>query len=304
MNRTDQVVIGSLQQQISQLQEQISLLNQAIGTVKPSESSQQNLLSVTPTGQVQASFSGLVNALGLILPAGGVGTIGPANEIIWERQTDGAVLATLSAYDNGFSGAVMESISTAVTPETLSQNIFRATSPSGHVAGINLQSGTTAGSGQVTAIAQDDVNLTIQGGILIDSNADSDWAFRADKQIETGISGTGTWLNYTFTQCGAYYVFIRLVGANISEGYTYLILMPEPIIQAEIVGYGAWIYNPQPQGYTVVSLSNAIAPGFGNTGRPVFTGAPAVLTVGTNALPVSSTIYMTIMRIGGIGGQG
>lgn len=85
--------------QVRQLQAQVAALaGQTTG-----EALVPNYLTVDPQGRTGAAFSGLINALGLILPMTEDFTVSPINEITWEADTDGAQLAHIQA-DSGFSG--------------------------------------------------------------------------------------------------------------------------------------------------------------------------------------------------------
>lgn len=59
-------------------------------------------LTIDGQGRVSASFTGLINALGLVIPSG-VSTTVPAgvNEIAWERASDGALVANVWAGEAG-----------------------------------------------------------------------------------------------------------------------------------------------------------------------------------------------------------
>src|SRR5215469_4121771 len=75
------------------LEERVSALESLLGAAI-SEEGQANYVSVDPTtGQTGATFTGLVHALGLILPAGTTGAATPQNEVVWSRTTDNAHVA-------------------------------------------------------------------------------------------------------------------------------------------------------------------------------------------------------------------
>src|SRR5215469_3602327 len=58
-----------------------------------------NFITINPNGTVGANFTGLINALGLILPAG-TGAVSQAqNTVTWNRTTDNVPIATLYAFD-------------------------------------------------------------------------------------------------------------------------------------------------------------------------------------------------------------
>jgi hypothetical protein len=88
--------MNSLQQQISQLQAQVAQLKGAASI----EAGQPNYLTINPaTGAIGANFTGLINALGLILPAALPPlTQTPSNTIEWQRPSDGTPVADIYAF--------------------------------------------------------------------------------------------------------------------------------------------------------------------------------------------------------------
>lgn len=81
------------------LEDRVHALERRLTDLAEPDTLAPNVLTFTG-GTVGAKFTGLVNALGLVLPAG-VGSPAPNNEIVWERISDGAVVATLSAVSGG-----------------------------------------------------------------------------------------------------------------------------------------------------------------------------------------------------------
>ncbi len=71
-------------------------------TARRSEALQANYLTIDPvTKVIGATFTGLINALGLILPAGSGAAPPTTNRIIWQRASDGAAIADLFGYSSG-----------------------------------------------------------------------------------------------------------------------------------------------------------------------------------------------------------
>lgn len=94
-------------------------------------------LTITPTGQVGADFTGLINALGLIIPAGISTQPQPQNQIVWE-ETNGGIVANIFAAD--FAGETELSLQS----ENPAQN------PSGGGA-VTLESQATQGIATLSA---------------------------------------------------------------------------------------------------------------------------------------------------------
>lgn len=90
----------SIEQRIAALEAQLAALRDDVEA--GGEALQPTYLTINPnTGLVGADFTGLVNALGLIIPAGSVFTPTPVNRIEWQRQSDGAVVADLYGVESG-----------------------------------------------------------------------------------------------------------------------------------------------------------------------------------------------------------
>lgn len=91
--------------QLAALQQQVDALQRQINQLSGDESLSPNYLTVTPGGQVGANFTGLINALGLIIPASTFPTPGAQNSIQWIQQSNGAQVASVGAGYTGAGGA-------------------------------------------------------------------------------------------------------------------------------------------------------------------------------------------------------
>lgn len=90
--------VGPLLSRIARLEQAVASLQ---GQAGGGESLSPNYLTLGVDGEVGANFTGVVNALGLTLPAGVPLAPGPANEISWVRTADGDVVAVLTADTSG-----------------------------------------------------------------------------------------------------------------------------------------------------------------------------------------------------------
>jgi hypothetical protein len=127
--------IQSLQLQIQALQQQ---MQQVAAMAQGGETLQPTYLTVSPSGQVSASFSGQVNALGLILPAGIASSPPDTSRVEWRRTSDNALVADVFAYHDILLGG-----------DHLQANVYGATNA---VAEIGAIAGSSISS--VTAQAQ------------------------------------------------------------------------------------------------------------------------------------------------------
>lgn len=84
------------------ISDRLTRLEQLVRT--PGEQLSPNYLTVDAAGRVGAMFSGLINALGLILPASSISTPPGQSQIQWQRTSDGAVVAQIYAQDLGGAG--------------------------------------------------------------------------------------------------------------------------------------------------------------------------------------------------------
>jgi hypothetical protein len=92
-------ILGDLQARVSALEAQ----QQGVD-----ESSQPNYLTYDPaTGTIGGNFTGLIHALGLLIPAS-IAALGPTaqtvNQVVWQRTSDGAVTASFTGYSGGVTG--------------------------------------------------------------------------------------------------------------------------------------------------------------------------------------------------------
>lgn len=82
--------VQALEQQVQQL-----------STTQRDETLQPTYVTINPaTGAVGALFTGLINALGVIIPTGSLVNPAAANEIAWERASDNAITAYVGGVEN------------------------------------------------------------------------------------------------------------------------------------------------------------------------------------------------------------
>jgi hypothetical protein len=123
----------STQARLAALEQAVQAL--AEGTIGP-ESLNPNYLTVNPQGQTGASFTGLVNALGLILPAAVAQQL-PAqttNQVVWEDTGSGALVASLEGFSVGPVGSGGRGMIVQSVPEANGDSsyiVLRALSDSG-----------------------------------------------------------------------------------------------------------------------------------------------------------------------------
>jgi hypothetical protein len=145
--------VDSLQLQIDQLQQQLTALAQTVGG---SEVLEPNYLTVDPAGNVGANFTGTINALGLILPAGVSPSTTAQNQVRWQRQSDGALTALLEAYHSSSTIPASDwlhlSVGGPATASPASDVLIEARS-AGNVAAGQLTVSQNAAVGQITAYA-------------------------------------------------------------------------------------------------------------------------------------------------------
>jgi hypothetical protein len=78
-------VLADIETRLSALEALVGA--QAVDTLQP------NYLTVNPDGTIGADFTGEIHAEGLVIPAGSTSAPPDVNRVIWERQSDGAVVA-------------------------------------------------------------------------------------------------------------------------------------------------------------------------------------------------------------------
>jgi hypothetical protein len=124
--------LASLQAQITALKQQ---MQQVAATAQGGETLQPTYLTVSPTGQVGANFSGVVSASALALKAGTARGGYVANSVQWVRQSDGALVAFAEAWN-------------AAANDELTLQATQATA--GDATGVLLMANGLAGSGNAS----------------------------------------------------------------------------------------------------------------------------------------------------------
>lgn len=103
--------VGGLLQRLQRLEQAVSALQAQAGG---GEQLSPNYLTLGPDGEVGANFTGLINALGLIIPAG-IAQQPPqvaSDQIVWEAQgpSGGIFTANVQGYSTGPAGSGTRSI--------------------------------------------------------------------------------------------------------------------------------------------------------------------------------------------------
>jgi hypothetical protein len=143
--------VRGLQLQIDQLAAQVRQLQAA---AQGDEALQPTYLTVDNQGRVSASFSGVVTALGLTLPAFAGSTPAATNQIQWLRTSDQALVARLAAGEtNPAPGSIDELLLQLQQTNTANQTILQlnAQNPVGTAQGPELQLLNTPGQPTNTA---------------------------------------------------------------------------------------------------------------------------------------------------------
>jgi hypothetical protein len=86
----------------AELEQRLAALESAVAGLQAQPVADQlspNYLTMTSGGQVGANFSGVINALGVTLPAGTVKAAN--NEVAWKRTSDGAAVADIYGVSGG-----------------------------------------------------------------------------------------------------------------------------------------------------------------------------------------------------------
>lgn len=229
---------GPLVARIARLEQIVSQLQ---GQAGGGEALSPNFLTVTPAGQVGASFTGLVNALGLVLPTGAVLTPPSINRIIWQRASDGADTADISAVEN--SGLSILQLNTyADAPDTATEILLLARDPSlgaslevvaggasnefirANVGSRNVQIIGQDGSSNFVQIASDAVAIDRFGGInpngTINTAGSGDWTATrnavGDYTVGYNASGAGNGniVNVTVVKGSGFVLAPELVVVN------------------------------------------------------------------------------------------
>lgn len=153
----------------------------ALEALDPGETLQPNYLSINPaTGQIGANFSGLIQALGLILPAAGSSLLPyPQNSSIeWVRQSDGAVVAQQSALSSGGT-------------ESLEIRSYRAPGGDNAIVGVGTSGGPNAGPDVLLQLA----GLGGLGQVSADVFAEN---IPATILNNLGVNGGSSFVRYVF----------------------------------------------------------------------------------------------------------
>lgn len=207
---------GAVGGRLSRLEQAVSQLQAQAGG---GEQLSPNYLTLGPNGQVGANFTGLINALGLILPAG-VSTTTPAgvNEVAWERQSDGAAVATVWAGESGV-GAAQEDVlqinaggavqAAGISP--LAALILNANTNTNQYAGLGLYAGAISGHSELLLTLVNAAGVGSNTLIFDDLGRSSFVRIGFGAAISAIVTGTVTWAGATDISNGT---VIPLTGAS------------------------------------------------------------------------------------------
>lgn len=156
--------VAALEARVAALEQQLAALPPSLDQLSPS------YLSLTPAGVLGANFTGLVNALGLILPAGTNFSPGPTNEIVWERSSDGAATAQISSVQ--FVNQILTTLASLFPSGVIASTLTLAAQDSGSTTGASLSITADPGS-----LAAEKVSVSTAEGAhsatLLDGNGKS-----------------------------------------------------------------------------------------------------------------------------------
>jgi hypothetical protein len=148
-----------------------------------------NYLSVDAQGNVSANFSGLIHALGIVLPASTLtaSPSSPANAIAWERQADGAFAASIWAGGTNAAGEdVLQLNSSGIEAEAgnaaISALILNANTSGNSYAGLGVYAGAISGHSELLLV------LKSAAGVVTDTVIMDDAANSAFAQVPGGAS--------------------------------------------------------------------------------------------------------------------
>lgn len=188
-----------LQARISRLEQIVSQLQAQSGG---GEQLSPNYLTLSPTGQVGANFTGLINALGLILPAGAGGPVPPEQteeQVVWEVAQPGpdpvgSVVGAVTAFDDqtGSQGISVSSQAQS-SPDTSSALIRALGTTAGVEAKLQVLQVGNGSAGPAGAIgAGTEVDVFVEpgaGAMLLDILGRSSFVQCNDQPSQTALTG-------------------------------------------------------------------------------------------------------------------
>lgn len=178
--------------QLAALQKQVDELQKQINELSGDESLSPNYLTVNPTGQVGANFTGLINALGVVLPLGSFPTPQPQNSVEW-TDTINEIVASMGASLSGGTYDLLtflEDPTTGLYQAQLSMTASAVNDQSAAILQANAQNAEVAQikCGAVSSGAAVSVHLT--GGLardIFDTNKNSSF-------VQCSGNGANVWL--------------------------------------------------------------------------------------------------------------
>lgn len=183
---------GAIQAQLNRLQQRLSRLEAQAGG---GEQLAPNYLTLT-NGLVGANFTGLINALGLIIPSAPTLTPGTSNEITWQRAADGAGVATMAAASPAANQTDLTINAGDPSTDTGAAIDITAKSESGNAA-LSIFSSGSGFLGMAVSATVGPENV-----VIIDEDGDSSFLQLADGTaqvaIDYGANNTGAGASVTF----------------------------------------------------------------------------------------------------------
>lgn len=208
--------VGGLSARVSALERALTNLAQQVQRQAGSESLSPNYLTANAAGQVGANFTGLVNALGLILPTALSGFQPPTvanNQIVWEDSGNGALIANIQGFANDAgttSGINVGSKAEANAWQnyaSLNANSHAAPSASASLQISQQNEGATGPTGNIGGWTEIDAFVGTQARMLLDAAGRSSWLQVATPSIpQNTVIGfsilQGTWPGGQFLSVG------------------------------------------------------------------------------------------------------
>lgn len=163
------VGVGPLQSRVARLEQAVSSLQ---GRAGGGEALSPNYLTVDGQGRTGASFSGFINALGLVLPSTPLPAQQATSVVTWDRQSDGAQVARLFGGDQA-GGELLQGEARGQLPGDFATASWLTRDSAGNFSGIQVTSGTLASDANVEAVASDPAHFG--QALVINSQQQSDF---------------------------------------------------------------------------------------------------------------------------------
>ena len=209
------------------LEQRVSALEQKVALQGGSEPLSPNYLTVTPAGLVSANFTGIVNALGLVLPASAVASPPPDSQIQWQRTSDGSLVASVSATDIVNNQNIMSLINHGRSGSTLVESTMQAIMDSnGQAATIQVGANTNAYGGPLAAVSAIALYSLSNGyqRVILNSAGGSGYP-----QIHGDVAGQGLFIDANIPNaddpggaCSLYAVSWNSQGSGTTQTATFL----------------------------------------------------------------------------------